>query len=143
MGYLRHVRALNTFQARDFRPFYIDGIRYGRVRPAFAEALRDWPKTFHVATDRVDLAPGLADPENRSAALTDAVEGLAARGLIGPLRGEAYAVVNRWGERRVMTVDRAAMAAFGFRSFGVHVNGACGSGGGARTGRSVRKSSTT
>lgn len=59
----------------------------------------------------------------RSAAIAGAFAALQQAGLGVPARGELFPVVEDWGQPVLATVDRAACALFGFRSFGLHVHG--------------------
>ena len=46
-----------------------------------------------------------------------------ADGTVSELRGEDYPVLTSWGQPPLLKIDRAAVAHFGIRSFGLHVNG--------------------
>ncbi len=51
------------------------------------------------------------------------LDALVADGTVSQLRGEDYPVVTSWGQPPLLKIDRAAVAHFGIRSFGLHVNG--------------------
>ena len=123
MSLLDRVRACNTWQPEDFRPWVIDGQVLGRIRHDFALRLKDFPTVFAVGDAGVTLRPGLDSVEGRSAALAEVIEALVAAGEIAAWRGEPYAVTRRFGEGPALVVDRGAAAFFGIRSFAVHMNG--------------------
>ncbi len=123
MGYLDRIRACRNADYAAFRPFMIDTARFGWVAHAFLEKLAPWPDLFRVTDNDVTLDPALKTPEDRSAALAEAGTALDRQGLIHGWRGELYAVKNRWEDPPALLAERALMPYFGFRSYGVHVNG--------------------
>lgn len=123
MGFLRHIRACNRFDPAGFLPFELAGERVGWVRHALADELQRVDPAFVATPERLTLAGELRDFETRSAALQRAAEHLASTGRISRLRGEAYAVLERWGAEPVARIDRAAVPAFGIAAYGLHVNG--------------------
>jgi 8-oxo-dGTP pyrophosphatase MutT (NUDIX family) len=122
-GYLRHVEACNTRITEPFWPWSIDGQVVGWLRPAAAAALATPAGLFVGGAERLALHPNFADFAARSAALAEAVSSLAARGLIPVPLGEPYPVTAGGRGDALCTVDRAAAAFLGVRSFGQHLNG--------------------
>jgi 8-oxo-dGTP pyrophosphatase MutT (NUDIX family) len=125
------VDRIREFRPPDFsrlRPFRIAGETLGWVRKPFAEALRRFPETFAVAEHEVALLPHLAAPDARSDAVDKVLRALHADGIVPKIRGERFAVANRFGDTPRMTLDRAAVTLFGTRAFGIHVNGHVGEG---------------
>lgn len=123
MSLLRHIRASQGGAPGDRLPWKIAGRRMGWIEPALARRLADFPTVFAVTEEAVELTAKLADPGSRSAAVAEVAETLAASGDLPPLRGELYPVLRRWGEAPLLEMDRALAPRFGFRDFGVHVNG--------------------
>lgn len=122
MSLLDHIRACNTYRAERFLPLVIDGARIGLVRRDNAVALRRFPSVFAVSETVVEIvAPRGFD------ALTEAVdrviEALAAEGRVEKWRHEFFAVIPRWQAPPIFKLDRGAVAFFGIRSYGVHLNG--------------------
>jgi hypothetical protein len=125
------VDRIREFRPPDFsrlRPFRIADETVGWVRPDFAAALRRFPDIFRIADHEVALAGALATPEARTAAVDAVVRALHADGLVPRIRGERFAVANRFGAAPLMTLDRAAVTLFGTRAFGIHMNGFVGAG---------------
>ena len=123
MGFLDPIRALNNHRPGAFLPWFVDGVRVGRVRPGFARLLLRRPAVFVEHGGGVGLRADLADFETRSAALRDVVRELVREGVIGHEHGEPYAVTADRPEQASCVLDRAAAAHFGIRAFGQHVNG--------------------
>lgn len=122
MSYLAHIQACNAHDPAKFRPFYIGAARYGWLRPAAVDVLLDLGG-FEAMGDGVCLTPGLDSFEVRSAALDRAAAAFVAAGLARKLRSELYAVKNKWADTPIAAVNRGAVAVFGMKSYGVHING--------------------
>jgi len=123
MSFLDHIRACNAHDLSGFRPFELDGHRLGWIRHALADELPGVDPGFVTTAERVTITPDIRDFEARSTLLDHAAQFLVERGTIKGLRGEHYPVLPRWGAEPLMRLDRAAVAAFGIESFGLHVNG--------------------
>lgn len=123
MAFLDHIRACNTHDLDRYLPFAVAGRRVGWVRRDLAALLEECDGVFVAGEDCVWLDDRLATPEQRSRAVEDALADLAARHGTPRLRGERYAVAERWGAPALMELDRAAVSLLGVRAYGVHVNG--------------------
>lgn len=123
MSFLDHVALCNDWPEDSLLPFFIQGRRMGWTRKPFAKALEDYPEVFDVGPEGVYLKQSLTTPDERTRALDSILDDLAGRMLGLRRRGEIFPVVRRWGEEPAMLIDRGAVAAFGVRSFGIHVNG--------------------
>jgi 8-oxo-dGTP pyrophosphatase MutT (NUDIX family) len=122
MSLLRHVRRCNEYRPERFLPLFHGDSRIGLVRRDNARSLSRFPKVFTVADDAVRLAaPG--DFDALSAAVDGVVERLVADGLVPKWRNEFFAVATRWGAPPLFKLDRGAVAFFGVRAYGVHLNG--------------------
>lgn len=122
MSLLRHIRRCNNWRAEGFVPLWRGQARIGLIRRDNAEALRRFPEVFSVEPDGVWLiAPG--DFDALSAAVDRVVERLVAEGRVAKWRNECFAVAPRWGAPPLLKLDRGAVAFFGVRAYGVHVNG--------------------
>jgi 8-oxo-dGTP pyrophosphatase MutT (NUDIX family) len=123
MSYLHHIHACNSHDLSRFRPFHVGADRVGWVRHELADRLNRFSDVFVVEPDRVSLLAALGDFESRSGALARVLDVLVAEGAVPPLRREDYPVVTSWGQPPLLKIDRAAVAHFGVRSFGLHING--------------------
>jgi 8-oxo-dGTP pyrophosphatase MutT (NUDIX family) len=122
VSYRDRIRACNRWDPGGFLPFHVGGDRRGWVRPAFAEALREWPAVFRVGAEGVWLEPALRGVRRRTDAVAWVLSLLLARGVLGRLHGEQYPV-GPSRSRPDLLLDREAAAWFGIRAYGQHVNG--------------------
>ncbi len=122
-GLLRHVHDLNSWKRDNFTPFCFEGGRYGWLKPALRDALRQWPDYFSHHSDRVELSPRLDSFELRSQALEQVTGSLVAQGVISHAHGERYPVTISGRETAIATIDRTAAPYFGLRAYGQHLNG--------------------
>ena len=99
------------------------GQRVGSVRIDFIERLREFGAVFEIGADAVVLSPRYSTPEARTSAMNDVVLALVANKTFAKFRREAYAVMTGWGAPPLFLIDRSAVAPFGIRAFGVHING--------------------
>jgi 8-oxo-dGTP pyrophosphatase MutT (NUDIX family) len=123
MSYLHHIRACNSHDLSGFRPFHVGSDRVGWVRHELAERLTQFDDVFAVEPERVSLLAALSNFESRSEAVARVLDALVADGTVSHLRGEDYPVVTSWGQPPLLKIDRAAVAHFGVKTFGLHVNG--------------------
>ena len=123
MAFIDHIRACNAHDISRFRPFRIAGQNAGWIRDDFVATLARRPDLFMVQPHAVTLSRTLTPPEQRTDALDPFLRELSAEGMIGAWREEHYPVAPRWGEEPLMTMERTAVALFGIRAYGVHLNG--------------------
>ena len=127
MSYIDRIRAANTHALDAFLPFYVNRVRVGCVKRAFADMLSSWPEVFRIDDRRVTLAPELdaADvpPARRTEAVDEVLRSLRERGVIDGWRDEMYPVNRTWSESACLHVERAAVPWLGVRGYGVHMNG--------------------
>lgn len=123
MGFLAHIRRCNAHDLTGFLPFRIGAERVGWVRPDVQDVLMDMGGAFETVDGAVRLAPGLMSFADRSAALDDAALALVEAGIVRKMRSEFYGVKNRWSQTPLAAINRGAVAAFGLRAYGVHLNG--------------------
>lgn len=126
-GFRRWYARLNNFDpdASGHRPFWLAGRSLGWLGPETAGFLLEHG---HVVRREGGYAlPPAADVDHagRSGALYQAASALIGAGRMGGFRNEPYRVVGDWGGVELAVLDRRAIAQFGFRSFGIHVNGFC------------------
>jgi 8-oxo-dGTP pyrophosphatase MutT (NUDIX family) len=122
MSLLRHIRRCNDYRPERFLPLLCGEARIGLVRRDHADALRRFPQVFAFIDDTVRLV-AVGDFAMLSAAIDRVVEQLVADGLVPKWRNEFFAVTTRWGAAPLFKLDRGAVAFFGVRAYGVHLNG--------------------
>ena len=120
---LDHIRRCNNRDLARFRPFVVADQRIGWVRDDFIERLREFGDVFEFAADSVNLASRFDTVAARTVAMSGVVRALVQNRTFAKLRNENYAVVTEWGAPPLMLLDRSAVAPFGVKAFGVHVNG--------------------
>ncbi len=123
MSFIDHIRACNQRDLTAFRPFHVDGALAGYVRQDMAEALRAAASVFRVTRDEVSLSANLRTFEQRTVAVEAVLKGSEHSGIMSPWRGEPYAVTIAPGGPALFAIERAAVALFGIRAYGVHLNG--------------------
>ncbi|MBF0269796.1 MAG: DUF4743 domain-containing protein [Alphaproteobacteria bacterium] len=128
MSYLKHIVECNAFDPERFRPFVVEGLSVGWIRPDMALRLGAFSGIFRVEDDQVGLSSTLTTVEARTEAVGKAMQALAGQGVLQPLRGEMYPVVADWGMPELLRVDRSAVHALGILAVGVHLNGYVGRG---------------
>lgn len=122
MSLLRHIRRCNEYRPERFLPLFRGETRIGLVRRDHAEALRRFPQVFATTDDAVRLIAA-GDFATLSATIDRVVEQLVADGLVPKWRNEFFAVTTRWSAPPLFKLDRGAVAFFGVRAYGVHLNG--------------------
>ncbi len=127
MSYLRWIELCNRAELSAYRPWTIAGEHVGWMPRAFADALPDDNPAFAPAPADAEgplrLHPGLETPAARTAALAALLHPMAKDGRIKALYGEHYRIATSISAPPLASVDRAAAALLGIRSWGVHVNG--------------------
>ena len=126
MGFADRIRAARSFERARFKEFCVEGTAIGFVRHDLAGHLRAFDDVFVVGETSVTFVPGLESCDERSAAIADVAQALAAQGLLSPWRNETYDI--GWiGDRACLfRLERAAVRFFGFMAHAVHVNGLVG-----------------
>jgi 8-oxo-dGTP pyrophosphatase MutT (NUDIX family) len=126
-GFFERIAACNNAPPWDgarlkgYLPLLISNRVLGQVRETRAASLSGKHSRLIVRSDRVQVH--LTRHEEVSSLFAEVAEKLVAAGQAPQPRGESYAIVQRFGEDPVGVVDRAYAPWFGFRAFGVHVNG--------------------
>lgn len=123
MSFLDRIRACNTRDLTGYRPFQVAGVHVGFVRHDMAEAIRPYADVFAVDDKAVVLDDRLRTFEERTAAVEVILRRLAKTGIMPPWRNEPYAVTPAFGAPAMFAMERAAVALFGIRAYGVHLNG--------------------
>ncbi len=128
MSFLDRIEACRRWNCSRYRPFQVAGQQVGWVTHDFAGRLKDFPKAFHISDAAVEMAPGLGDFAQRSAAMAEVLERLRAEGMIKGWRDEPYPVGTDFYVQPLLQMERAAVPLFGVRAYGVHINGFTGDG---------------
>ena len=123
MSFMDRIRDCQVRAPDRFVPFRVDGADLGGVDRAFAAELGRFPDVFVAGTEDIQLAPSLETYAERTAAVAEVLAALKEEGLIPGWRDEPYPVGPAFNAPALFEMERAAVALFGTRGYGVHMNG--------------------
>ncbi|MEO8557953.1 MAG: DUF4743 domain-containing protein [Rhodospirillales bacterium] len=123
MALIDHIKACNAHDMARFRPFKIAGQAVGWIRDDFVATLARDPALFMIQPHAVTLSPALETPAARTQAVETFLRGLRDQGMLKAWREERYPVTNNLADQPLMEMERAAVAHFGLRAYGVHMTG--------------------
>lgn len=123
MSLMDHIRLCQRRDMSRYRPFFAGEDRIGWVEHGVARRLLAYDGTFEGDDHALRLAPAYGDFESRSRAMAEAAKRMVADGILRKLRGEDFPVVTAFGRPPLFKLDRNAVAIFGVKAFGVHMNG--------------------
>lgn len=129
MAFVDRIRACNSYNIERYAGFWAGDKHVGWVREDRLAQLEQFGNWFRFADSAVGLDPAFRGPDVMSEVMADAVAALAANPANAKppnrvqIRGEIYAVRPNYADPPVMRVDRGAVPFFGFRAYGVHMNG--------------------
>jgi len=123
MSYLDHIRCCNNFSTDGYFPFMVDDQLIGWSNQYFVEELKDFSSVFTFSSDNYTFASGLHTEELRTEAIAKVVSTLYKNDAIKSWVNETYAITNNFDAEPFFYMERAAVAYFGVRSYGVHING--------------------
>lgn len=123
MPFLDRFDVVRPAEESRYTRFVIDGQLVGLTQPDFAKALLSVGSVFRLEGRDLVLDDQVKGFQARTKAVRDVLLSLRDQGLVPDWRGEDYAVLPRWGAEPFLAVERAAAGLFGFRAYGVHLNG--------------------
>ncbi len=123
MALLDHIAACNKHDMSRFRPFRVAGQPVGWIHDDFVPVLARRPDLFMIQPHAVTLSPALETPAARTAAVDTFLRALRGEGLFPAWREERYPVTSDLARSPLMEMERAAVAHFGLRAYGVHLTG--------------------
>lgn len=125
MSYLDRIAAANQYDLTRFVPFEIAEHHVGWVRRERIETLTQWPTLFRCERGSVQLVPSVLelDVNERTRLVGDALVQLRDCGILSGWRDELYAIAERFDQRPLLLLERAAVPMFGVVAYGVHING--------------------
>lgn len=127
MGYigaialLDRIHCCNAADLGAFVPWYASGLVVGHVHHERVPMLLDGDAVFGLEAGLLTLRG--ADFGSRSVAIAHVVDRLVAAGELRPVLGEYYPVAAGCAPVPLLQIDRTAVAWFGVRAAGVHLNG--------------------
>jgi isopentenyldiphosphate isomerase len=123
MSYLDRIQSCNNFSTENYLPFMINDELIGWANNSFIDKLQNFRSVFEITSEELRFVPELTNQELRTQAISPIIDALHQQGVIESWVGETYAVTNTFGEAPFFQMERAAVAYFGVRSYGVHING--------------------
>jgi len=118
---------------KEYVPFIINDIQIGLVPPDVLQRLEFYRDIFYVVRDLlskdvkyVTMATNLNDKTTRTQQFACVMRDWKDRDLFPSLKqwsNEQYAIKDRYGGDTILEVERSACSLFGFRTYGVHLNG--------------------
>ena len=123
MSYLDQIKACNDFSEKSYLPFIVDDIQIGWTRRNFIKHIEEFDSVFVVDDQSLRFISELNTAALRTEAIAPILKILNDQGIIDSWVGETYAISNTFGAEPFFLMERAAVAYFGTRSYGVHING--------------------
>jgi isopentenyldiphosphate isomerase len=121
--YLEHIARNNQHNLADFRPFYIDTQLMGYISKEFFTILQSETPYFLESPQGIVLSPKFDTFETKSSYFDTLLSTLLDKNLIDPFRNEYYGVAQSIENKPLFKIKRGASSYFGFRNYGVHLNG--------------------
>ena len=123
MSYMDHILSCNRHDLSAFQPLKVENVKVGYLRHKFACLLLQFKGVFEESGTAVSLSHELMEFDTRTQAVSEVVCKLISQEQWPQLRREWYPVKSSFNELPLFQLDRAVVAHFGVRAFGVHVNG--------------------
>lgn len=123
MSFLQRIRSCNEFSTKGYLPFVVSDELIGWARQSFVRELQAYDSVFKITTEQFGFVDDLSTAESRTNAITPVVETLHKQGIVDSWVDEIYAITNSFEDAPFFYMERAAVAYFGVRSYGVHING--------------------
>ena len=123
MSFLDHIQSCNDFSTQGYLPFIVSDELIGWAKDGFVEHLKPYTSVFNITAKQFSFVDNLNTELLRTKAISSVVDTLYQQGIINSWVGETYAITNTFGEDPFFYMERAAVAYFGVRAYGVHVNG--------------------
>lgn len=123
MSLIDRIHACASYDAGNFLDFCVGPIRIGGVHRDVIKHLKAFPDVLTVSENTVSLNAQLKSYEDRSRAMAQVANILRGDGLVPGWRDEAYPVGPSFSAPALFQIERAAVSLFGFKGYGVHLNG--------------------
>ncbi len=123
MSLMDRINAVATDLSADYVDFFVGDQRLGGVHRKNLDHLAGFPDLLGVSDATVSLQPSLQTYAERSNAMAQIAQDLRGKGLIPGWRHEDYPVGVNFSAPALFQIERAAVPLFGFKGYGVHLNG--------------------
>lgn len=123
MSLMDRIDACAPDTSSDYTDFMVGNKRVGGVHRKALGLLGGFSDLLTVSDKAVSLRPALATYQDRSDAMARIADVLRGEGLVPGWRNEAYPVGVKFSAPALFQIERAAVPLFGFKGYGVHLNG--------------------
>jgi len=123
MAFMDRIDACASYNADDYVDFCLGSERLGGIYHKALEPLKAFPETLIFTDNKISLNPLFTTYQSRTDAMAVVIEVLRADGLVPGWRNEAYPVGFKFTAPALFQIERAAVSIFGFKGYGVHMNG--------------------
>jgi 8-oxo-dGTP pyrophosphatase MutT (NUDIX family) len=120
---LLHIARNNNHNPSDFKPFFIENKHIGYIEKEFLPILTSYSNDFKESQHGIILSESLNNFDKRSHFFDTLLHDLLEKKMIEPFRDEFYAVAQHIDQDPFLRIRRGAASYFGFRNYGVHLNG--------------------
>ncbi|XP_044755640.1 nudix hydrolase 24, chloroplastic-like isoform X2 [Coccinella septempunctata] len=108
------------------KPFIVEGIQVGLIRPDVLQQLLNFPEVFSVTSEYVELNPAFRNYEERTIKVDEVLRKLHSDQKFVTLKGwrnECYEVKRHFSSSSLLQMDRCATCLFGIMNYGVDITG--------------------
>ncbi len=123
MSLIDRIAACGPYDAGLYLDFCVDGARIGAVRRHDLSHFEGFQDLLTISDDRLSLDPKLTTYQARTGAMARIANDLRDRGQVPGWRDEAYPVGVKFSAPALFQIERAVVPLFGFKGYGVHMNG--------------------
>ena len=123
MAFMDRIDACASYNEKDYVDFYVGPEQLGRIARKALKPLKIFSDTLIFKDNKVSLNPLFKTYQSRTDAMAVVIEVLRADGLVPGWRNEAYPVGVKFAAPALFQIERAAVSLFGFKGYGVHMNG--------------------
>lgn len=123
MSLMDRIRSCASYEPSHYVDFYAGGERLGAVHLDNVEKLAPYRDQLTIDEAAISLKPQIDSYSARTQAMAEIANDLRAQGLVPGWRNEAYRVGISFSSPPAFQIERAAVSLFGFKGYGVHMNG--------------------
>jgi len=123
MSLMDRITACAPGNGDDTVDFIAAGQRVGGVGRGVIKHLKPFSGVLQFSDKAISLSSELASYQHRTDAMAEIIRVLRAQGLIPGWRDETYPVGVSFSAPALFEIERAAVPLFGFKGYGVHLNG--------------------
>ncbi len=123
MALIDRIDACASYKVDEYVDFCVGMERLGGIARQALGPLKEFPGTLLYKDDQITLNPKFDSYDSRTDAMAVVINALRADGLVPGWRNEFYPVGCKFTAPALFQIERAAVSIFGFKAYGVHMNG--------------------